>query len=308
MPTPLQLQIVFNPTQPRREVFTESPITFGREGDNRIVLPEAIISRRHGRIVFEGNAWVLFNDSDNGTLVNGKSVGKKGRPLANRDVVSVGDRRVFEVIFDQAGSATEAIDPLAVPDNDAPTIDPADAKKRRFRNFVIAIMGFWLFVGIFLFTLSPPADKKDGPNVTLSDRDIETEVRRAPKPVTPDQALGNDRLQDATQFYNTRTTDLANTYRAYKNYQQALAYFNKTSFEDAFAQRRYIEVQDALVESVIKYYKRGMAEFQAKQYDEAEATFSKLRRDIYPDVETKIAHNVDEQRVLIGPHLKKKRR
>jgi pSer/pThr/pTyr-binding forkhead associated (FHA) protein len=308
VPTPLQLQIVFNPTQPRREVFTAGPIAFGRESDNRIVLPEAMISRRHGRIDVVNNQWVIFNDSDNGTLVNGKSVGKKGRVLTNRDVVSVGDRRVFEVIIDQAGEAESSDSPLeAVTPRDAEV-----ARAARKRKLMFMVVG-WLIgatlLGIWGATLDTKTAKDDGPKAVLTEKEIANEVLSGPKKkIMPDERQGTEALEAANQYYATRESDLANTYRAYRSYQLALACFDKSSFDDPMAQLRYTEVQKDLVKRVTEYYKRGISQFQSKQYEEAEITFSKLRRDIYPDFDNVIAHNVDEQRKDIGPHLKRKRK
>lgn len=306
MPNPLQLQIVFNPAQPRREVFLDSPVTFGREAGNRIVLPEAVISRQHGKIEFENDQWVLHNLSDNGTLVNGKSVGKKGRPLADRDVVSVGDRKLFSVIL-EAQNTNGDVDTTNA-DVAASPADAAAARKKRLMKYLAIILGGYVIVAVFLSTLGTDTPKSTGPKATLSARDIELDVRRAPKKVTPDERLGAECLDNANQFYGTRASDPGHTYRAYKNYQQALAYLNKTSFDDSLAQLQYLEVQDELVRRVTDEYKRGVTQFQSRQYDEAEATFSRLRRVIYPDPESIVSRNIDEQRALIGPNLKKKRR
>jgi hypothetical protein len=61
------------------------PITIGRDTSNSLVVNDSIASRHHARVVPEDNAWVILDThSANGTLVNGKSVG--------RHVLTAGDR------------------------------------------------------------------------------------------------------------------------------------------------------------------------------------------------------------------------
>ncbi|MDP9371230.1 MAG: FHA domain-containing protein, partial [Chloroflexota bacterium] len=68
-----------------REAPVESGTTLGRGGDNRIVLPQGSVSRRHAVIALEGGEAVLIDQgSGNGTFVNGRRV--------QRATIGAGDR------------------------------------------------------------------------------------------------------------------------------------------------------------------------------------------------------------------------
>jgi transcriptional regulator with GAF, ATPase, and Fis domain len=70
--------------------FASDVTTFGRESDNVLCIPEAAVSRYHGRVERRPDGcWVVDNGSTNGILVNGVRVG--AHLLSDHDVVRVGD-------------------------------------------------------------------------------------------------------------------------------------------------------------------------------------------------------------------------
>jgi sigma-54 dependent transcriptional regulator, acetoin dehydrogenase operon transcriptional activator AcoR len=70
--------------------FAAELTTFGREPDNVLCIPEAAVSRYHGRIERRHDGcWVIDNGSTNGTLVNGVRI--SARHLEDHDVVRIGD-------------------------------------------------------------------------------------------------------------------------------------------------------------------------------------------------------------------------
>src|SRR5688500_156121 len=75
--------------------------SLGRDGANRIVIPEASVSRRHARIEVAGSVYHLVDQrSANGTFVNGEQV--KMHRLADGDSVRIG-RTTF--VFEAGGGA-----------------------------------------------------------------------------------------------------------------------------------------------------------------------------------------------------------
>ncbi|MBX3271925.1 MAG: sigma-54-dependent Fis family transcriptional regulator [Sandaracinaceae bacterium] len=68
-----------------------SPVTtFGREPDNVLCIPEAAVSRYHGRVERRPDGcWIVDNGSTNGVLVNGARVAAAA--LEPHDVIRVGD-------------------------------------------------------------------------------------------------------------------------------------------------------------------------------------------------------------------------
>ena len=78
--------------------------SLGRDGANRIVIPEASVSRRHARIEVAGSVYHLVDQrSANGTYVNGEQV--KMHRLADGDSVRIG-RTTF--VFEVGGGAAPA--------------------------------------------------------------------------------------------------------------------------------------------------------------------------------------------------------
>lgn len=73
--------------------FASETTTFGREADNVLCVPEAAVSRYHGRVERRAEGcWLVDNGSTNGLLVNGVRV--ESARLENHDVVRIGDTLV----------------------------------------------------------------------------------------------------------------------------------------------------------------------------------------------------------------------
>ena len=70
--------------------FASEVTSFGRESDNVLCIPEAAVSRYHGRVEKRPDGcWIVDNGSTNGILVNGERV--QAQALVDHDVVRVGD-------------------------------------------------------------------------------------------------------------------------------------------------------------------------------------------------------------------------
>jgi len=78
-----QVEITARDGARRREVFEQPEITIGRVNGNDIILPAGNISKRHARIVFKDDKYIVVDlKSTNGTYVNGR---KLTSPLVVRD-------------------------------------------------------------------------------------------------------------------------------------------------------------------------------------------------------------------------------
>ncbi len=67
----------------------DRPVQIGRGGDNDIVIPSQMVSRKHGKVFFENRVWVYEdNGSSNGSRVNGKRVDRV--VLQGGDVIDLG--------------------------------------------------------------------------------------------------------------------------------------------------------------------------------------------------------------------------
>ncbi len=98
-------KLIINPQMPSRKEITlpRSDFSIGRDPTNDVVIPDALVSRRHARIVFDGREY-LFRDceSSNGSLVNGDRISE--RKLSDGDVLWLGASRL---LFRAPENATE---------------------------------------------------------------------------------------------------------------------------------------------------------------------------------------------------------
>jgi uncharacterized RDD family membrane protein YckC len=89
-------RLIVNPTSAsRRELPLESPaLSIGRDPANDLVLPDAMVSRRHAVIEQRGVQFFLRDcNSSNGSLVNGDRVSECG--LKDGDLVAIGTTRLL---------------------------------------------------------------------------------------------------------------------------------------------------------------------------------------------------------------------
>jgi len=89
-------KLIVNPTSSsRREIpLPRSLLSIGRDPSNDLVLPDAMVSRRHAVIEFRSSQYFLRDcNSSNGSLVNGDRVSE--RSLRDGDLVAIGTARLL---------------------------------------------------------------------------------------------------------------------------------------------------------------------------------------------------------------------
>ena len=99
-------KLIVNPTSSsRREVaLPRSLLSIGRDPSNDLVLPDAMVSRRHAVIEFRSSQYFLRDcNSSNGSLVNGDRVSERG--LRDGDLVAIGTARL---LFREEAEALDA--------------------------------------------------------------------------------------------------------------------------------------------------------------------------------------------------------
>jgi len=99
-------KLIVNPTSStRREIpLPRSVLSIGRDPSNDLVLPDAMVSRRHAVIEFRGSQFYLRDcNSSNGSLVNGDRVSE--RSLRDGDLMAIGTARL---LFQEEGAHEEA--------------------------------------------------------------------------------------------------------------------------------------------------------------------------------------------------------
>lgn len=89
-------KLIINPQTPaRKEIdLPRADLSIGRDPTNDVVIPDALVSRRHARILFDGQQY-LFHDceSSNGSLLNGDRISE--RRLSDGDVLWLGASRLL---------------------------------------------------------------------------------------------------------------------------------------------------------------------------------------------------------------------
>jgi uncharacterized RDD family membrane protein YckC len=89
-------KLIMNPHSPaRRDVpLPRTILSIGRDPSNDVVLPDAMVSRRHALIECRGSQFFLRDcNSSNGSLVNGDRVSERG--LHDGDLVAIGAARLL---------------------------------------------------------------------------------------------------------------------------------------------------------------------------------------------------------------------
>ena len=89
-------KLIVNPTSSaRREIpLARALLSIGRDPSNDVVLPDAMVSRRHAVIEYRGTQYFIRDcNSSNGSLVNGDRVSERG--LRDGDLVAIGTARLL---------------------------------------------------------------------------------------------------------------------------------------------------------------------------------------------------------------------
>jgi uncharacterized RDD family membrane protein YckC len=112
-------KLIVNPTSSnRREILLSRTtiLTIGRDPSNDLVLPDAMVSRRHAVVEHRGRQFVLRDcSSANGSVVNGDRVSE--RALRDGDLVAIGSMRLLfrEEVIEAGGGGKVLAHPSAAP-------------------------------------------------------------------------------------------------------------------------------------------------------------------------------------------------
>ncbi len=134
-------KLIVNPTSSnRREIplARTTILTIGRDPSNDLVLPDAMVSRRHAVIEHRGSQFFLRDcSSANGSVVNGDRVSERG--LRDGDLVAIGSMRLLfrEEPVEAGGGGKVVPHPSA-----APLVCPScSGEYRRGRSLLPRVRG-----------------------------------------------------------------------------------------------------------------------------------------------------------------------
>lgn len=146
-------------------------VTIGRAADATVSVPDTSVSRKHALLRKTEDGWAISDlGSGNGTMVNGEQVPEE-RPLANDDVITLGDSE-FQFVDGAGGSAAPADSTLAPAPRRPPvrtaraggsngtrsrpvrtsrsSEDPAVAAKKRRRLFIVGGSALAVLMALFV--------------------------------------------------------------------------------------------------------------------------------------------------------------
>ena len=296
--TPIHIQLISGRHAGRRLAFSVPTISFGRQVNNTIVLDNEIISRNHGELRFAEGQWVLVNHSSNGTLVNRKRVTDKPCHLHDRDVITVGGQRLFQVMLDASDLAGHDYD----------TVEKASVSAVGHRKRLWISIGAWnvLAIALVIFGFSTKKDSKETSSThsELTAVEIEEEIRQ---PIIIDElnyVRGREERQRAGELFYSLGARSDALFEVHQLYKSSLAYLGRDTFEDGLIQRQFLKVQDQLIAEVIRRYKNAYALFRSGQHSQASESFRRLT-DFYQSRESEIYKNIQVHWTLAGSQRRK---
>lgn len=101
-----QLTVKTGPTPGQIFILDKPELSIGREAGNEMVVSDADVSRKHARLILQGNAYLVEDlGSTNGTFVNGERIAEPVL-LNPGDIVTLGD--AVELIYEAPGFDEQA--------------------------------------------------------------------------------------------------------------------------------------------------------------------------------------------------------
>src|SRR5258708_23620292 len=125
-------KVIVTPTSSsRKEIpLPRTLLSIGRDPSNDLVLPDAMVSRRHAVIEYRGNQFYLRDcNSSNGSVVNGDRVSE--RSLRDGDLLAIGTARLlFREDLPIEDPGAKAVQHPSVPHLQRPSCQTADRQRQ----------------------------------------------------------------------------------------------------------------------------------------------------------------------------------
>jgi FHA domain len=307
----LQVEYLTGPNAGRKLLLRETCITFGRSAERTLPIDLPFISRKHGEFRYENGLWLLANLSNNSTILNGKPVTTKPRPIKGPCTIRIGDQDIFHV-EPHAEGATEA-DPTQAPSDESSDSDTTTTKQTSGKVKLWAGIGvFWLAaLGLIAFAALNPSD---GSSSSPADRlppkltaeDIREHVTAEPDRSPPDDRRAAQELARAHELYVLIDRRPDALFGAYDAYRQALSYTRGDTFDNPQDQRRFHVLQQRLIEGATRRYDSANHLLKSRQFDQADKAFKDLRA-FYPDPASPLFTDALKREAAARDALKKKR-
>ena len=241
--TSIQLYVSTGSQAGRRLSFADSPVRFGRGGDNAVVIDHPAVSRHHGELRFEQDHWVLQNLSRNTTSIGRRLARKRPVTLREGDVVSVGDVELFRISLAPAHHAAED---EQMPEEDrieaeADTERSEAAAQAKRRSRLMMGVGVYLLLMVGLFVMLSQLRNNDGTEDAehlreLNDTAVANLVARdlREEEFQPFSAGEGEALIDRaiSRFRARATPTTEDLYLAYRDLRRGMAHLNIHNFNE----------------------------------------------------------------------------
>lgn len=102
----------------KEKIYLNTQHTFGRnQHSSNTYIPELDISQLHAIISWKGNAWYIYDQSRNGTLVNGKFINNTSLQISNNTKIQFGEEKTTEWEVLDCSPPTSYLKSLQNPNN-----------------------------------------------------------------------------------------------------------------------------------------------------------------------------------------------
>ncbi|MEX2216189.1 MAG: FHA domain-containing protein [Phycisphaeraceae bacterium] len=293
---PLQIQVFAGAASGRRARFDRSPITFGREPDNLLVIDDAFVSRYHGELRFEGGQWLLDNKSSNGTKLGRRKVAEKPQPIQSGDEVSVGGKLLFSITIEPVeGPASEERSIMDMESDEAGEVSPA---KKKQKMFVMIGVYMVILLGLVIFLSTLKGKPRDVANTTkeLTREQVDRFVRQPLPVAVPSEPRYREYMVAADRLYNIRENSPSGYFEALRAFQNAVSVAGTNNGrlkpEDPQAQLKLTELESALGRKIYDVYidginrlRRGDDEGSYRAFESAKVLFNDIGNPLYKNLE-----------------------
>ncbi|MCG8400734.1 MAG: FHA domain-containing protein [Firmicutes bacterium] len=307
--TPIQIQILAGRQAGRRVVLQQSPITFGREADNDLLIDMPFVSRRHGELRFDSDSWFVLNQSPNGMKVGRRVCKDMPVAVSGTQTLSIGTDPILRVT-PQPG-ATVGEEPTTADDPEATGDVPQ--KKGISKTWIgIGVYLVLVIVAVAFFATLKGNDNEstalrhgDEP-VELTDQEIQLEILAPLPPEKPDERTASRHLQAAKNQLARMDIDEASLYEAHDSFRRAIAFSADRRLPSPIDERRHEFVQRKLIDEITKRYRSAVNEYRGGDPELAEEEFEELtniyraRRDKSPLARSIYQHEVAATRKARG--------
>ncbi len=291
MPTSaLQIQLLFGPGSGRTISFTQGPVTFGRDADNTLIVPESFVSRHHGEFQLTAEGWRLVNQSPNGTRLNKRLITHdKPHPIKNGDEVGIGDLAVFQVTLQDVAAPASAAPPGATARvTPAPLGGPAAAAPphgltKRAKLLLSIIAGWIVVLGVLAFLIVPPGGGRGNARslTPLTNKEIEAILLKPLPPRPTDPVMARQRLQEAKDLAADTSRQHASLFKSYRAFEEALVLYGTSTFRDPQDEWLYLNVQDRVIKDLTERYGNAYDRLKSGQFQTAAQEYGRLSSDLY---------------------------